>query len=122
MSRRWRVFFRNKTAIFGGGIVLLMLVAAVGADWIAPYDPDARHEGAFREPPSAQHWLGTDDNGFDVFSRVVHGARSSLLVAFAAVGFALFFGVPLGLWAGWRGGWIDGTCRYGSQGIASQGS
>ncbi len=108
MNRRWRVFSRNKTAVFGGGIVLMMVVLAVGADWIAPYDPEARFQGEFRSPPSGRHWLGTDDNGFDVFSRVVHGARSSLLVAFCAVGFALLIGVPLGLWAGWKGGWIDG--------------
>lgn len=106
MSRRWKVFFRNRIALFGAGIVAVMILTALGADLIAKHDPVTRTD-SFRTPPDAEHWLGTDDNGFDVFSRVVHGARSSLLTAFSAVGFAIFFGVPLGLVAGWYGRWVD---------------
>ncbi|MDH3590584.1 MAG: ABC transporter permease [Planctomycetota bacterium] len=105
-GRRWRTFRRNKTAMVGAGLVLAMVVMALGADWFARFDPETRQD-AFRSPPNATYWLGTDENGFDVFSRLVHGARASLWTAFAAVGFALVFGVPLGLIAGWRGGWID---------------
>jgi len=110
-SRSWRAFFRNRTAIAGLVLVGLVVVAAAAAS-AAPYDPETRTD-AFRSPPDADHWLGTDENGFDVFSRVVHGARSALLVAFAAVGFALAFGVPLGLAAGWYGGWVDGCISRG---------
>ncbi len=106
MNRRWRVFRRNRTALLGAGIVGLMIVTAVGAGWIATHDPETRTD-SFRTPPDADHWLGTDENGFDVFSRVVYGARASLGTAIAAVGFALLFGVPLGLLAGWHGGWTD---------------
>jgi len=107
MNRRWRVLRRNRMALFGALLVGMMIVAAIGADWIATHDPEQRQE-VFRSPPSSEHWLGTDENGFDVFSRLVHGARASLVAAFAAVGGALFIGVPLGLVAGWRGGFWDG--------------
>lgn len=107
MSRRRRAFFRNRTAIAGLVLVGLVAVAALLAP-AAPYDPQQRTD-EFRAPPDAEHWLGTDENGFDVFSRLVHGARSALLVALAAVGIALAVGVPLGLAAGWYGGWVDGV-------------
>ena len=108
MNRRWKVLYRNRTAMVGAFVVASMFLVAAAADLIAPYDPETRTD-AFRSPPDLEHWLGTDDNGFDVFSRVVYGARSSLVTAVSAVGFALLFGVPLGLAAGWYGGWIDGV-------------
>ena len=108
MSRRRRAFLRNRTALLGLGLVALVALAALVAPWVSPFDPETRTD-AFEAPPDADHWLGTDENGFDVFSRVVHGARSALLVALAAVGFALAVGVPLGLLAGWYGGVVDGV-------------
>lgn len=105
-GRRWRTLRRNRMAVVGGVLVLLMVVTALGADLFATHDPEARQD-SFRSPPSADHWLGTDENGFDVYSRVVHGARASLLTALSAVGFALLLGVPLGLCAGWYGGWRE---------------
>ncbi len=106
MSRGRRAFFKNRTALVGLVIIGLVALAAIAAP-AAPYDPETRTD-AFRSPPDAEHWLGTDENGFDVFSRVVYGARSALLVALTSVGIALAVGVPLGLLAGWYGGWIDG--------------
>jgi peptide/nickel transport system permease protein len=106
VNRRWRALRRNRTALVGAVLVGLMAFVALGADWIATHDPETR-VGEFRKPPSAEHWLGTDENGFDVFSRLVFGARSSLWTALSAVGFALLIGVPLGLLAGWTGGWLD---------------
>ncbi|MHC4548937.1 MAG: ABC transporter permease [Planctomycetota bacterium] len=108
MSRRRRLFFRNRTALLGLVLVGVMALMGLGADWIATHDPETRTE-SFRSPPDGAHWLGTDDNGFDVFSRLVFGARSSLLTALSAVGFALLIGVPSGLVAGWHGGWVDGA-------------
>jgi ABC-type dipeptide/oligopeptide/nickel transport system permease subunit len=107
VNRRWKVLSRSKTTLFGAAVVALVVLTALFAD-LAPYDPEQRQE-EFRAPPSADHWLGTDENGFDVFSRLMHGARASLVAAFSAVGFALLIGVPLGLLAGWRGGLVDGV-------------
>jgi peptide/nickel transport system permease protein len=106
--RQWRAFFRNRTALAGLCLVALVALVALLAPVLAPFDPETRTD-AFEAPPDSVHWLGTDENGFDVFSRVVYGARSALLVALAAVGFALAVGVPLGLLAGWYGGLVDGA-------------
>ncbi|MHC4952390.1 MAG: ABC transporter permease [Planctomycetota bacterium] len=106
MNRRWRVLFANKTAMFGGGLILLFLLVAIFADVLATHDPELRQDDLLA-PPSGEYWLGTDQNGFDVYSRLVHGTRSSLLTAFCAVGLAVLIGLPLGLLAGWRGGWIE---------------
>lgn len=103
-----RRFLRSKTALLGAILVAVAAGAALGADLIATHDPEARDSDSFRDPPSREHWLGTDANGFDVYSRLVHGARSSMLAAVTAVGLALLAGVPLGLFAGWRGGLFDG--------------
>ncbi|MHC4959834.1 MAG: ABC transporter permease [Planctomycetota bacterium] len=108
MNRRWKVLRRNKGAMAGAVLVALVLLLALAADVIATHDPTQRQD-EFRAPPSATHWLGTDANGFDVFSRLVHGARASLLAAFGAVGCAMLVGVPLGLFAGWKGGFVDGA-------------
>ena len=106
MNRRWRVLFANKTALFGGGLILVFVLVAIGADLLATHDPELRQDDLLAAP-SATYWLGTDQNGFDVYSRLVYGTRSSLLTALAAVGLAVLMGLPLGLLAGWRGGWID---------------
>lgn len=106
MNRRWKALRRNRAAMFGAAVVAVMVLTALGADWIATHDPETRQE-SFRAPPDSEHWLGTDENGFDVFSRLVHGARASLIAAFGAVGCAMAVGVPLGLIAGWRGGIVD---------------
>ncbi|MCZ6574833.1 MAG: ABC transporter permease [Planctomycetota bacterium] len=107
-DRRWKTLRRNKTAMVGAVIIGMFVVVAVFAGVIGRYDPEARQD-EFRAEPSAAHWMGTDKNGFDMWSRMVHGARASLMAAVCAVAFALFIGVPLGLIAGYRGGWIDGT-------------
>ncbi|MGH7163309.1 MAG: ABC transporter permease [Planctomycetota bacterium] len=109
MNRRLKVLLRNRAAMAGAAIVALVAICALFAELLATHDPERRDPRAFRAPPSSEHWLGTDENGFDVFSRVVHGARSSLVAALCAVGLALLVGVPLGLVAGWRGGLVDGA-------------
>jgi ABC-type dipeptide/oligopeptide/nickel transport system permease subunit len=87
-------------------LVFLILVA-VFAPWIAPYDFDERTAGAFHESPSTQHWFGTDVVGFDIFSRVVYGARISLRVGFLATLMAMLIGLFLGAIAGFVGGRTD---------------
>jgi peptide/nickel transport system permease protein len=88
------------------GFLILITTLAVAAPLVAPYSPAAQDFMPF-SGPSWEHWLGTDDVGRDVWSRLVFGARASIQAAFIAVGVALALGVPVGLLAGFRGGWID---------------
>jgi peptide/nickel transport system permease protein len=110
-QRRVRTFRRNRAAVVGLGLLGLVVATAVFAPLLAGYDPrlrvDPDRADIFRLPPSAEHPLGTDENGFDVFSRLVHGARTSLRTAVSAIGLALLVSVPFGAAAGWRGGWLD---------------
>lgn len=103
----WRRFRQNKLAMAGLVFIVLICLVAVFAPWIAPYGFDERTPGAFREPPSTEHWFGTDIIGLDVFSRVVYGARISLRVGFIATGMALVIGLFLGAIAGFAGGRTD---------------
>jgi len=84
------------------------VLMALLAPFIAPYDPLQTSWTRIRKPPSAEHWFGTDENGRDVLSRVIWGARASLMAGVISVLGALFIGVPLGLLAGLIGGWVDG--------------
>jgi peptide/nickel transport system permease protein len=99
---------RRRGAMFGLAIVLLFVVMAVLAPFIAPYDPLATSWSAIRKAPSAEFWFGTDEIGRDVLSRVVWGARASLQAGLVSVCIALALGVPIGLLAGYAGGWVDG--------------
>lgn len=108
MNRKWRVLIANKTAMFGATLVLFFALVALFADVIATHDPEQRQEHHL-SAPNSEYWLGTDENGFDVFSRLVYGSRSSLLTALSAVTLALLVGLPLGLVAGWKGGFVDGA-------------
>ena len=106
-ARAWRRLRRRKGAMVGLVIVLLFVVLALAAPLVAPYDPIATSWSAVRKPPSWAHWLGTDEVGRDVLSRIIWGARASLSAGLVSVGIALAFGVPLGLLAGYAGGWVD---------------
>lgn len=98
---------RNPLIIAGGMIVGIVALLALFAPWIAPYDPSFIDLTSILQPPSWQHPMGTDDLGRDVFSRMVYGARISLLVGFVAVGIAVSIGVFFGAIAGYYGGWVD---------------
>jgi peptide/nickel transport system permease protein len=87
--------------------VLLMIGAAVLAPIVAPFHPITPDWSAIRQPPSLEHLFGTDENGRDVFSRVVWGARASLMAGIISVSIALAIGIPLGLLSGYAGGWTD---------------
>lgn len=106
-TRTWRRLRRRKGAMFGLGVVLAFVVVALAAPLVAPYDPIATSWSAVRKAPSWAHWLGTDEVGRDILSRIIWGARASLSAGLVSVGIALAFGVPLGLLAGYAGGWID---------------
>ena len=104
----WRNFARNRLAMLGLVIVLLLVMAAVFAPWLAPYAPTA---GDLREsrllPPSAAHWFGTDDQGRDILSRLLHGARITLFVVALVAVLAAPIGLLVGTAAGYAGGWLD---------------
>src|SRR6516162_1487399 len=106
-ARAARRLLRRKGAVFGLAVIALLVGVAVLAPLIAPYEPDQQTWSAVRKAPSALHWFGTDDVGRDVFTRVIYGARASLLAGVVAVAFALLIGVPIGLIAGYFGGFLD---------------
>lgn len=106
-SRFWSSFRRNKIAILGLIIVSLMGIGAILADFIAPYDPIEPHYSDRLVGPSLEYPLGTDELGRDIFSRLLYGARISLVIGFVAQGVSLTIGTILGLLAGWYGGIID---------------
>ena len=104
----WRGFARNRLAMGGLAIVLALVGMAACADWIAPYSPT---EGDLRTlrllPPSAAHWFGTDDQGRDILSRIIHGSRISLTIGILGVAMSFVLGIVIGGLAGYYGGWID---------------
>ena len=106
-ERALRRLARRRGAMVGLAGVVFFVLLAIFAPWIAPYDPLATSLSAVRKAPTAAHWFGTDEIGRDVLSRVVWGARASLLAGVVAVGISLAIGVPLGVVAGYVGGWID---------------
>ena len=103
-----RGLLRNRAAALGLALTAILTLVAVFAPWVAPYRPDEIHPIDSLFPPSAQYWLGTDDLGRDILSRIVFGARASLMVGSIAVGIAASIGIPLGLLAGYVGGRVDG--------------
>ncbi|HKN08892.1 MAG TPA: ABC transporter permease, partial [Pseudomonadota bacterium] len=89
------------------GVIAGFALLALLAPAIAPYDPLATSWSAVRKAPNAAHWFGTDEIGRDVLSRVIWGTRASLLAGVVSVSISLAFGMPIGLLAGYAGGWLD---------------
>jgi peptide/nickel transport system permease protein len=106
-GRAWRRLMKRKSAVFGLAVILILIAVAVLAPWIAPFDPAKQSWSAVRKAPSMLNWFGTDESGRDLFSRVVFGARASLLAGAVSISIALCAGVPLGLLAGYCGGLAD---------------
>jgi peptide/nickel transport system permease protein len=104
----WRRFSRKPLAVSGAGIISFLAAVALFAPWLAPYDPQAIDTWHILESPAPVHWFGTDALGRDCLSRMIYGARISLLVGLVAVGLATVIGALLGALAGYLGGWIDG--------------
>jgi ABC-type dipeptide/oligopeptide/nickel transport system permease subunit len=103
----WRRMRDDRRAWIGVGVIALLLFAALAAPWIAGDDPNRINLRTALQAPSAAHWFGTDSQGRDVWSRLVHGARISLLVGLVSQGIALSIGLVLGLVAGYRGKWTE---------------
>jgi peptide/nickel transport system permease protein len=107
MDRRLRALLRNRGAIAGAALLLLFSLGAAFAPLLTPYDPRGGDLDHVLEGPSGAHLLGTDDLGRDLLTRLLHGARLSLLVGAISVGIAVAVGVPLGAVAGYCGGRVD---------------
>lgn len=107
--RTWLAFRTNKLAMLGLAIVLALVLMALFADFITSYSPivggDLRTQRLL--PPSAEHWFGTDDQARDIFSRIVHGSRLTLLVVVLVAVIATPIGLAVGTIAGFFGGWVD---------------
>ncbi|MGO4573819.1 ABC transporter permease [Microvirga sp. 2TAF3] len=100
-------FMKNRGALVGAGIVLFFVIVAIAAPLVAPFDPIKPSFMTIRKAPSAVFWFGTDELGRDVFSRMLWGARASLMAGVVSVSIAVLLGVPFGLVSGYFGGWID---------------
>jgi len=100
-KRFQRVFFQRKMVIFGLIVLVLLVVSAIFAEWLAPYDPYKRDLYNVLAQPSSEHWLGTDSIGRDTLSRLIFGSRTAILVGFVTAGFASATGMLLGLIAGY---------------------
>ncbi len=113
--RLWHKFIRNPIGVVGGMILLTVMMGAVLADYVAPHEPNKQRLMARFKPPfwaeggSMTYALGTDNVGRDIWSRIIHGSRISLMVGICAVGISMLMGVTLGLVAGFWGGRIDAT-------------
>jgi peptide/nickel transport system permease protein len=113
--RLWSKFTRNPIGVIGGIILLTVIIGAVFADYVAPHEPNRQRLIARFKPPfwaeggSITYPLGTDNVGRDIWSRIIHGSRISLIVGICAVGVSMLIGVTLGLASGFWGGRIDAT-------------
>lgn len=105
----WKALRRRRLAMGGAAVIALLVAVGIGGPWIAPYDPLAQDLSKSLEGPSWEHWFGTDSFGRDILSRVLYGARISLLVGVASQGIAFSLGVALGVVSGYYGGKVDGV-------------
>ena len=109
MTNFWHAFAKNRLAVMGGAVVLCLVVLALSAPVLAPWDPNRPDLRNMLGDPSRAHPLGTDQLGRDVLSRMLYGARVSLAVGFVSVGIAATIGIVLGSLAGYKGGAVDGV-------------
>ncbi len=107
LYKAFRQILRNKQAILGFAVLLVLVLSAVFAEQIAPYDPYKTNYSNVKQPPSAEHFIGTDELGRDGFSRLIYGARISLMVGIIVSGISTTIGVALGAVAGYFGGIAD---------------
>jgi peptide/nickel transport system permease protein len=109
MKAFWTALARNRLALVGGTVVVVLALLAILAPAVAPWDPNRPDVKKILDPPSKRHWFGTDQLGRDVLSRMLYGARVSLAVGFVSVGIAALIGIVLGSVAGYAGGPIEAT-------------
>lgn len=103
----WRLLLRNPVTVVSAVVLAVIVIVAVSANWIAPYEVNDVNVPNALQPPSGSHWFGTDELGRDAFARVLVAIGVSMRVAVVSVTFAVVVGVTIGVLAGYRGGWID---------------
>ena len=111
-ARRFRVvkrLVRQPASVLAMALVAAFIAVALAAPYLAPHDPNATNFGAIRKAPSELYRLGTDEVGRDLLSRLIWGARASLLAGVIPVSIAVVVSIPLGLLSGYTGGWVDGV-------------
>src|SRR5262245_66388166 len=102
----WKRFMRNRLAVVGLALIVVLALSAALAPWLAPYDPARQSLIEKRAKPGAKYWLGADEFGRDILSRVIYGSRVALLVGVLSVLIALVGGLVLGTVSGFAGGWL----------------
>lgn len=107
LKRMWEVLVQNKAAVVGLVVICILVFIALFGKWLVPYDPNLGDMSANKLPPCQEHWFGTDEQGRDIFSRIIDGTSVSLSVGIQAVAFALVIGTVLGAVAGYKGGKMD---------------
>lgn len=106
-NKTFQKAIHNKSVVIGSIMVLIVILIAVFAPFLSPYDLDAMNMNNALKTPSAEHLLGTDQYGRDLMTRIFYGARISLIVGFISVFFSMVIGVFIGLIAGYYRGWVD---------------
>lgn len=106
-QRALRRFLKNRLAVVGSIIMLILVILAIFAPLIAPYSPTQLSLGTRLSPPSLRHLFGTDAVGRDILSRVIYGSRITLRICAMIVGLTMVFGTALGIISGYAGGWLD---------------
>lgn len=106
-ARFWKLVKRQPLGATGGVIVILMILIAIFADFLSPYEPELEDFAVMLQPPSASHWFGTDSFGRDILTRVIHGARTALLVGFGASLLGSLIGLFIGVGSAYFGGQVD---------------
>jgi peptide/nickel transport system permease protein len=107
LRQLWRNIVHEPITLTFFVVLVAIVVIAIFANVVSPYNPLTQSLLSLNQDPSSKHWLGTDQFGRDVLSRVIYGARTSLVLGLTAPILAAFIGTALGLWAGYFGGWID---------------
>ncbi|WP_339226418.1 nickel transporter permease [Oceanobacillus sp. FSL K6-2867] len=109
--KNWKIVYRklkkNKSAMFGGFLILFFIIVAIIGPYFTPYQPDTQDMLNKLQSPSGDHWLGTDNFGRDIFSRIIHGTNLTLIVGFFSVLLGGAAGVLIGIFAGYYGGRTD---------------
>ncbi len=116
-SRSVRKFLNNRLAVLGLVIFTIILLASIFAPLLTPWDPTKINLRAISQPPSLEHWFGTDKTGRDVFARVLYGGRVSILVGLGSALVSAVIGIIIGCYAGYVGGWLDAICMRVSEAI-----
>ena len=106
-SRIVNKFLNNRLAVLGLIIFTIIILASIFAPLLSPYDPMRVDLRSMRQPPSFDHWFGTDSTGRDVFTRVLFGGRVSIFIGLGSAILSAVVGIAVGCYAGYKGGWID---------------